>query len=173
MKYHITSSSTEGLAVQMAAIGLPTFPQIYANLIKRLGRPIKKGIVSVVEFSCSRMGVAVYEQTGGILSKKYTYLEDLEVNDDEFFALRQFYYQCHVVRFGAIFNIVDIVFESDGSKLKVSYGVSYNPKWDGEASSGGGARHAALTNLKQIKASKIATLEDEIGEPAGLTAIKS
>ena len=107
---------------------------IHESLLKQDKDLSKKYEVFLAEYSCSKILYAIYVQKG-LLIKDMEFSEDLALTNEQYFALKQFYYDCHATYPMGVFNVLCVTVEWKDNKFDVDYKFFYDKGIDGEANS--------------------------------------
>ena len=107
---------------------------IHESLLKQDKDLSKKYEVCLAEYSCSRILYSIYVQKG-LLIKDMEYADELLLTNDQYFALKQFYYDCHATYPVGCFNILKLTVEWKDGKFDVTTGFYYLKSIDAEANS--------------------------------------
>ena len=134
---------------------------IHEHLLKQNKDLSKKYEVCLAEYSCSRILYSIFVQKG-LLIKDMEYSEDLSITNEQYYALRQFYYDCHATYPAGVFNILKLTVEWKDNKFSVTNGFYYLKSIDAEANSSVGLTsdpkklrdhglNPKATDFKQVK----------------------
>ena len=169
----------EGLVEKRSIPVFNALTDIHARFIKTMPDISKKYLLVAIEKSCSAILYGAYTQKG-LIMKDYVFAEPLDLNQDQYLALRQFYYDVHAASPNSVFNILEIYVEHSGNadkpELKVNLRALYNKSFDAEANSSVGVTPNGLTAVVG-GADKLRTGENsgatfKVDDTKGFTTLK-
>jgi hypothetical protein len=117
-------SSVESLIEKRQVGGFSAIKDIHASFLKQDPKLGKSYIITLFDYCPSKVVYAVYVKKG-LIVKDYEFDENLTLNAEQYFALRQYYFDCHAAAPNLLFNILEIKVDWDSSGVKVYYRTQY------------------------------------------------
>ena len=139
--FKYTLPATEDLTIKLPEPTLSSISEIHNEILPSLKSDSGRYILEILDESTCHQYYAVFAE-GGLISKKFEFVDGTKLSFDAFLALRQFFFLCRAAMCKYNFNIVDILITYKGNKIeKIQYSTSYDESFDPGAK--GGASHAA------------------------------